>query len=83
MPPPRRQVHECVQPFQSLAYPLEPEELLEIARFHARKAAVHVAGVVRAQPRTTERERAGRDIEEMEAGAKKWEKERENGKIVT
>jgi hypothetical protein len=39
-------VHECVQPFQSLAYPLEPEELLEIARFHARKAAVHIRGIV-------------------------------------
>ena len=38
--------HECVQPFQSLAYPLEPEELLEIATFHARKAAVHVQGLV-------------------------------------
>jgi protein O-GlcNAc transferase len=39
-------VHECVQPFQSLAYPLEPEELLEIARFHANKAAVHIRGIV-------------------------------------
>jgi len=38
--------HECVQPFQSLAYPLEPEELLEIARFHARKARVHIEGLV-------------------------------------
>mmetsp|Transcript_21307 Transcript_21307/g.70625 ORF Transcript_21307/g.70625 Transcript_21307/m.70625 type:complete len:924 (-) Transcript_21307:72-2843(-) len=39
-------IHECVQPFQSLAYPLEPEELLAIASFHANKAAVHVSGVV-------------------------------------
>ena len=39
-------MHECVQPFQSLAYPLEPEELLEIARFHARKAWVHIQGLV-------------------------------------
>ena len=36
--------------WQSLAYPLEPEELLEIARFHANKAGVHAHSLLSSAP---------------------------------